>query len=507
MIDPAEIQILRILKGNFPLFARENLYILTKDAKKIPLVFNRAQQFLHDKIEDHKKRTGGKVRLVVLKARQFGISTYVEARFMHRTLLNCSTNAFIMADSKLSANNIFQMTKRYYDNLPPDISKPEINKSNEKALVFDGIDSSFRIGTAGAAKTGRSMTIQLLHGSELGFWQNPDEIATGLMQTVPDNNESEVILESTANGIGGMFYDKVLDGLDPDSEWETIFLPWFWHPEYSSVPPEGFELTDEEKEVRDTYGVTDAQLFWRRKKIKSEFFGKTKLFQQEYPSSIMEAFISTTAGLIEGKYLEKAKKCSSLDNHAPVIMGVDPARSGDRTVIAIRKGREVMKIIKYEEMESQQLAGILKVLIKEHNVAKCFIDVGCGYGTIDRLKADGYQDIVSGIPFNSGATNKDLYTNKRSEIFGEMRDWFMQDGWINIPDREDVSVEIGILPDMKRNANEQWYMIPKDEIKKMNKGRSTDIADAIALTFSARVSERSNKTIVRKKSGRRISDY
>ena len=503
----AELKILKLLKDNFPIFAQECLFIKTKDARQVPLIFNEAQLYLHNRIEAHKKRTGGRVRIVVLKARQFGISTYVEARFIHRTLFNRSTNAFIMADSRNSANNIFDMTKRYYDNLPIHVSKPPLKKSNEKSLVFDGIDSSFRIGTAGAATTGRSMTNQLLHGSEIGFWENADDIITGLFQTVPDNPQSEIILESTANGLGGFFYDKVHDGLNPDSEWETVFLPWFWHKEYSTIPPEGFELTHDEYDLKKIYSLTDAQLYWRRRKTNSEFSGKAYLFAQEYPASIEEAFLSSQNGLIMGRDIERAKKCTDTDNYAPVVMAVDPARSGDRTVIAIRKGREVIKIIKYEDMESQQLAGILKVEIKKYGVVKCFIDVGCGYGTIDRLRADGYKDIVLGIPFNSGATNIDRYTNKRSEIFGDMRDWFMQDGWVNIPDDDEIATEIGILPDMKRNANEQWYMIPKDEIKKMNGGRSTDIADALALTFAAQISINAKKTIKRKKTGKSINDY
>lgn len=499
------IKILKILKDDFPKYARECLFIKTKNAERVNFEFNSSQKFLHKRIEEHKKKRG-KVRIVVLKARQFGISTYVEGRFTHKVMMNQNMNAFIMADSRNSSANIFDMTKRYYDNIPIWLLKPELKKSNEKALVFDGIDSSVRIGTAGAKTTGRSMTNQLLHCSEVGFWANTDDIITGLFQTVPNTSNSEIILESTANGIGGFFYDKVMEGLDPKSEWETVFLPWFWHDEYRTPMPEDYYMTSEEQELKEIYNLTDSQIYWRRLKIDGDFKGREYLFAQEYPASINEAFISTQNGLIQGKYIEKAKKCNEIDEWSPVVMGVDPARNGDRTVICIRKGREIMKVIKYDDMDSMRLVGIVKNLISKYNVIKCFIDVGCGYGTIDKLKEDGYSDVVRGIPFNSGADDKRLYANKRSEIFGEMRDWFIQDGFINIPDDETISKELGIIPDMKENSNGQWFMLPKDEIKKQNNGMSTDIADAIALTFSGKVGNVIKKKIKRTV-GRRFKNY
>lgn len=483
-----ELEVLSNLKNNFPVYARECLYIKTKASEILPLKFNEAQEFLHKKIEEHKSRTGGKLRIVVLKARQFGISTYVEARFLHRTTLNEATNTFIMADSRTSANNIFDMTKRYYERLPKYLPKPNLQKSNEKALVFEGIDSSFRIGTAGAKTTGRSMTNQLLHCSEVGFWENADDIITGLFQTVPDNNQSEIILESTAKGVGGFFYDKVMEGLEPDSEWETIFLPWFWHKEYSKKAPDNIELTEDEMEIKSLYELTNDQIYWRRMKIRAEFRDREHLFAQEYPSTIQEAFVSTQNGLIQGKWLEKARKSKVEDKLAPMILGVDPARDGDRTVLALRKGRVLKEIITYNNMDSVRLTGIVKNLIKKHSVAKCFIDVGCGYGTIDSLKEDGYGRIVKGIPFNSGAIRSHLYTNKRTEMFGDMRDWFMdEEGEVRIPDDQNIIKELSILPDLEENSNGQWKMLLKEKIKKDNGGMSTDIADAIALTFAGKV--------------------
>lgn len=503
----AELTILRNLRRNFKKYAESCLYIKTKDARTKLFQLNESQARLDKRIEDHKAKTGGKVRIAILKARQQGMSTYTEGRFFWRTSLNESMNTFILADNTSSASNIFSMVKRFYEKLPIGLVKPTLKKSNERALVFEGIDSSFRIGTAGAKEVGRSMTINNLHCSEVAFFKNANELVSGLFQTVPDNNESEIILESTANGIGGFFFDKVMQGLDPESEWETIFFPWFEHKEYSKNPPEDFVLSEEELEIKETYKLDNAQMYWRRAKIDTDFKNREWLFAQEYPASVMEAFVSTQNGLIQGKFIEKAKKCESLDEVAPVIMGVDPARNIDRTVITIRKGREIMKVYKYYEMNNVKLAGIIKRLIPKFKAVKCFIDVGCGYGVIDILQNDGYNRIVQGVAFNGGAHEKELYVNKRSEMFGTMRDWFMQDGWINIPDDEEISKELGILPDMIPNSNGQWAMPKKDEIKKENNGMSTDIADSIALTFAEKLGSNVGGSIIKRKGFKGYEKY
>jgi hypothetical protein len=72
---------LKEYKENFELFANEQIKILPKDASKgfIPFELNIAQRIVNEKIEEQRKSTG-KVRAIVLKARQQGLSTYTTAR-------------------------------------------------------------------------------------------------------------------------------------------------------------------------------------------------------------------------------------------------------------------------------------------------------------------------------------------------------------------------------------------------------------------------------------------
>ena len=100
---------------------------------------------------------------------------------------------------------LFEMTKRYYENLPQFV-KPTIEKSNAKELKYSALDSGYKIGTAGNAEVGRGQTIQYFHGSEVGFWKNAGKLTKGIMQAVPNADDTEVILESTANGVGNYYH-------------------------------------------------------------------------------------------------------------------------------------------------------------------------------------------------------------------------------------------------------------------------------------------------------------
>lgn len=481
------IETMKTMKNNFVYFSKNCLSIKTKQAEIKRFQMNNTQAKVHNFIEQQKRL--GKHKYVILKARQFGISTYTEARLFWKTIFNQATNSFIMADSSKSATNIFEMTKRFYDYLPEGMPKPDLKKSNEKAIVFDEIDSSFRIGTAGNKQVGRSMTINYLHCSEVGFWQNANEIIAGLFQTVPTNDESEIILESTANGVGNYFYDICQEGLEKKSDFTTLFIPWFENPEYSKIIDDlDFKLTEEEQEIQSIYNLTNEQIFWRRNKINSDFKGREHLFKQEYPACFNEAFLNTQNSLFPSEYVEKARHNNFvIPDSFPLIVGVDPARNRDRTVIALRKGRKIYEPIIYENMTETELAGILIHLIDKLHIRKCFIDVGYGYGTIDILKDRGLGDIVCGIPFNSRPFKPELYANKRTEIYGELRDFIMQEGGVILPDNQIVINELLSIPDFKTNSNGQFVMEAKDDIKKLLNGKSPDIADAIALTFAENI--------------------
>ena len=148
--------------------------------------------------------------------------------------------AFILTHKQEATDNLFSMVERFHLNCPAPVC-PQIGRSNAKELAFSLLDSGYKVGTAGTEGVGRSDTIQYFHGSEVAFWKNADSHISGVLQAVPDEPGTEIILESTANGLGGLFYSMCKAAERGDSDYILIFLPWFWHGEYRKAPPRGWK--------------------------------------------------------------------------------------------------------------------------------------------------------------------------------------------------------------------------------------------------------------------------
>ena len=493
MSQQIDFEKLQRLKDDLPYFSQNYLVIKSKTKGKILLTFNDIQLDFHFKIIT-RKRKGLPCKFVVVKARQLGLSTYIEARLFHRVLFECSKNAFILGDKHDTAGSIFDMAKRYYDELPSCFQIP-LETNSSKMLKFQ-TDSLFRVGTAGADVIGRGTTNNFFHGSEVGFWKNASEIVSGILQTIPEDLDSEIYLESTTNGTTGdglYFYEMANTGLDERSEFQTIFYPWFKNKEYRKQLIEPIKYDDYETFLVKTYGLDDEQLFWRRNKLQNEFKKREYLFKQEYPSSLNEAFLKNDNSLISNEYLERSRINRGLSCEGmPILIGVDPARSSDRTIITIRQGRIVQKFYKFEKMDNVRLAGILLRLIQAINPARVFIDYGHGTGVYDILVSQGVGSIIELVQFGSAAYDCTKYMNRRAEMYDKGRDWFMQEGGVQINDQEYIDEffrDLAIIPDLKvSDSNGRYSLEKKANIVKGTEIDSTDFADSFMLTFASPVS-------------------
>lgn len=457
-------------------------------------MFNRAQNYVHNRIEKQKAETG-KVRVVLVKGRQQGMSTYVNGRYYHRSSLNPGVGVFILAHIADSTRALFKMVGRFYDRAP-EAMKPPVKVSNQRNLEFAELNSEYAIGTAGSADIGRGMTVQCLHGSEVGFWPNSDDIVTGLLQAIPNSDGSEIILESTANGIGNLFHKLAMQGLTEDSDFQTIFVPWYWQEEYRQQAPETFVPTEEEQKLMDQYKLDEDQIFWRRRKIQDIFGGDVWKFQREYPMTLQEAFVTSGERLLDARAVMAAAKSNLHDRVAPVVMGVDPARSGDRTAIVLRRGREIFKIKKYSDMNAMRLAGVCAKLIDHYNVTKCFIDVGLGYGTLDKLHESGYTSIVTGVHFGEQAMEREIFANKRAEMADALAKWFLAGA--SIPDDEEFINDLMAIPPLEQTTGRGVLKLPPKQKIIEEYGKSPDLYDAAKLTFAYPVAPRTAKNRIKR---------
>lgn len=485
--DPAvmarELEFRKKLKGDFMFYAPRCLRIKDKYGAVRPFTLNRAQRYIHMKAE-RQRRDRGFVRIILLKGRQQGASTYIEGRAYHRTTNVPGTQAFILTHEAEATQNLFKMAERYHENCPPMV-RPKLLASNAKELRFGGnLDSGYKVGTAGNRGTGRSQTMQYFHGSEVAFWPHAEEHAAGALQAVPKGaaaEGTEVWLESTANGIGNYFHQQWLAAEKGESEFEAVFVPWFWEEGYQLAVGFDFELDSDEEEYKDTYGLTDEQMAWRRAKIVE--LGGLAMFQQEYPANPVEAFRASTDAAFINVDLIAAARAAKADPYGPRVLGVDPARFGDdATCYAFREGRKVHWIQSQRKQNLMSTVGHVVRLHRQFRFHRIFVDViGLGAGVVDRLREVLDADIVSAVNFAEAALDDEKWANKRAECWGEMREW-LKDKPADIPDSDSLASDLG-SPQYKFDSKGRWVLEKKEDMKK-RLGRSPDEGDSVSLTFA-----------------------
>lgn len=484
-MTPEELQIFQSLKDDFEHFARVGLRIRTKSGSVEPFKLNEAQRYIHACLEQQRKETG-KVRAIVLKGRQMGASTYIEGRYYWKVTHRKGVQAYILTHEAESTAALFKMAERYHENCPEAL-RVSTGASNAKELSFDVIDSGYKVGTAGNKAVGRGTTLQYFHGSEVAYWPHAAEHAKGILQAVPDAPDTEVVLESTANGIGNYFHQMWQLAEAGDSEYQAVFVPWYWQSEYVKQVPEGFTKTPEEQALSDVYSLTDEQIMFRRSKVAelgADGVDGTMAFKQEYPMTASEAFsVSGNDQLIKPEFVIRARKTKTLA-HGDLIIGVDPARYGeDRTAIVRRKGRAIYDIETHKGRSTMEVAGMVHSIILAEKPAQVAIDVGgLGAGVVDRLLELGHDDIVVAVNFGSSALDPKTYINRRAEMWWTMRNWLAGDLPVMIPDSDELHSDL-CGPSYKFDSQSRRKLETKDEMRKRGI-RSPDIADAMALTFA-----------------------
>ncbi|UED70685.1 DNA packaging protein [Brevibacillus sp. HD3.3A] len=297
--------------NDFEKFCAKCLKIKTKEGAILPFILNDAQKKLANIVFD-RIAEGKPVRIIILKARQLGFSTTTEAIIYYLSSLQEAKNAFIVAHEGTASDNLFEMFKTYYENVP-ELYKPMKKYDNGKKYTFEnpsplesikrknpGLKSKITVASAEQKTLARSGTIHYLHISELAFW--PDNRKSkhmlALLQSLSDAAGTVCIIESTANGIGEYYqqmWDKAVKG---ENDYIPLFVAWHEFPSYqeqfeTDAARDAFAatLTEEESKLQERFKLSLEQMKWRRSTIKNKCDGDVQQFQQEYPSFPEEAFL------------------------------------------------------------------------------------------------------------------------------------------------------------------------------------------------------------------------
>ena len=291
------------------------LTIKTKKGELVRLELNSTQKRLMKRIKEL-IASGKLVRMWILKARQPGLSTLIEAIGYAYTSQTEGMNSLVVAHDIDGSNNLFGMQKLFQEKLDAHL-RPEIKHSNEKKLEFGYIHSQVLIDTSDNLAAGRSFTFQFVHLSEVSRYRDLKTLLLSVSQSVPNLPGTFIFCETTANGMN-QFYDEWTaceessrQGL---TDWECFFVPWFEVDEYKlpltagvdgrgvMYPVDAIEfatvterenfLTDE-KVLQQKYNLADEQINWRRWCIVNNCNRDVLTYNQEYPDCPKTAFIST----------------------------------------------------------------------------------------------------------------------------------------------------------------------------------------------------------------------
>ena len=319
------------------------IWIRDKRQKLVQLKFKPAQTTLYEAIKKELQE-GRPPRIIVLKGRQQGISTITEALMFQDSATRPMVNTLIVAHRDDSTAALFNMNKLFYDYLPAKL-QPMKKASNAKELVFEnptrdpaekrkrpGLRSRIRCITAGGKGAGRSLTQNNVHLSEFAFWPgNKMETLLGIMQSVPDDINTLVVIESTANG-----YDEFKDLWDGaekgENGWVPVFLPWFMEPDYRKPVEPGVVWTEEERKLQEQFGLDEKQLAWRRWCIRTNCGGDVNLFRQEYPCTPDEAFLLSGDAFFDNDVIMARRNTAPKPLHEGMFAYTEPEMEGGAPV-------------------------------------------------------------------------------------------------------------------------------------------------------------------------------
>jgi len=433
------IEVRKRLLTEFPFYAPHALKIRTKEGEIKPLNLNPAQRILQDAI-DAEMQEKGYVRIIVLKARQQGLSTAIGGYLYFSVSQQKARKAMVVTHHADSTRALFDMTKRYHENCPLAL-KPSTKYSSRRELSFDLLDSSYVVATAGGESIARGETISHMHASELAFWPvaNAKENWNGLIQAVPNTQGTAVFVESTANGVSGIFYDLWKGACEGTNGFRPVFIPWFMDPTYREVAPESFERTPDEEDLAKKYDLDDSQLMFRRRKVAQNGLD---LFKQEYPAEPEEAFLTTGRPVFNPEQITRmigeakepiarlALEGDEWQNnprgelteyiaHDPLesyYIGADVAmgvRGGDWSVAHVLDSNRRQVAVWRGQVHPDYFADILLALGNHYNTARIIVENNShGILTCTRLGKDyAYENLYM-------TTEVDKITEKETQTFG-----------------------------------------------------------------------------------------
>jgi hypothetical protein len=378
-------------------------YIKDKKGKKVKFKFNWAQEILYRNMW---------FLNIILKARQLGLTTFIQIFMLDRCLFNSNINAGVIAHNRDDAQKFFKDKIKFaYDNLPDQIKKHKSAANDSAGELSFSNGSSIRVGSSL-----RSGTYQYLHISELGkvcakFPDKAEEIKTGALNTVEVGQF--IFIESTAEGDYGDYYDlcKQYENASKDDltklDYLFFFFSWWRHPDYTLDDPVDIPLDLEayfaDLKLKHDIELTDGQKAWY---VKKKITQKNKM-KQEYPSTPDEAFEQISEYAVYGKEIGEVIESNRyislpIDGGRPVDIFWDIGKSKKTPTTAawlMQDNEPWFDFVDYYEESLKTVAAYVSdIRSLGHNIGRWFIPHDGESQTDYDLKTFKKRLVEAGVP-------------------------------------------------------------------------------------------------------------
>lgn len=479
------------LRLPFPVYAERYLKIRTKTQGIQPFKLNEGQLRLLEHTEAQME-VRGYVRTILLKARQWGGSTLIQAMaYRDVTSGERGTKAFVMTQDMKTTAALFGMARRFNDMMDPKF-KPYCPGGSATELRFPKRDSMYSVGTAGSKTVGHGETVQFLHASEFSRWDNANDHLQGIFQTVPAAGKgTKIFVESTAKGMGNEFHRMSIDARKGDGEYWFLFVPWYWFEEYSAPVPDDFMLTPDEELLQEVIGLTDKQMAFRARKIQELGGGEVgeAAFYSQYPTIPEDAFRTSVAGsYFNAVYVVRARKTRIAEPYGARVMGIDPSHIGtDRFSVCFRQGRQAKHVGEWRGKRTTESLGICVKLIKEYRPEYVFVDQGGpGAGIVDPLLEMQHELGCQVIPVDFGGSpdEEERYGNKREEMYGRCKEWLEGPMPVQITDSDALQTDLTNPQYRYDNAGRTQPESKQTMCRPPRSLPSPDLLESLVLTFA-----------------------
>lgn len=287
--------------------------------REVPFVLNSAQRILLDELE-RQRRIGRPIRVILLKARQWGGSTLVQVymtwiQLLHHTHWNSIICSQTRNTSGQIRSNIRNILTGYPEELWPYDCKPGMKpwESSDCTRVISGTESTVTITSTFSPDAVRGLPFSMAHLSEVAFWKSgdvlsPEEFIRSVTGGIAMVADTLIIMESTANGTGNFFHSQWTAAVSGRSSFVPVFVPWYEIEmnRISPPDPEAFVAgwTGAERRLWDI-GLSLDQIYWYRQKA-LEATSHLAL-RSEFPTTAEEAFAATDRSVFDSEDVERLR--------------------------------------------------------------------------------------------------------------------------------------------------------------------------------------------------------